>query len=350
LIAPGGIETSSRGLAAKLQKDGSLSWAYLTSIPCEGLTLDSKQEKALFTLKFPNRGIELHNYNLDNGGKDYIYEYELLDIDTIQDTEYANDFYWIAGYRTTLECFILKLSKTRRFIYMCPANTNIKSMIIPIKDPVVVGYSSANNPYLLKFGESDFTNVYNFEISNILSTSMSIQNRFKGDTQLTWAYASTVEDVYVTSLDIASDTVLWTKKLSQKMTDVVISYTEAFDEYVMVGKYTANSNNCFLRFSADDGSISFLKCTAVNSYTNYMISTSSLHTDFDANIFIGGQLNNENFFYIRTGVELGDASCYFQNSERKRSTEYSSESFKIVSQNLGYSLTSYLSNKINLLF
>ena len=75
MIAPGGAEASSKGLAAKMKNDGTLSWAYLFSIPCEGLTLDSKQERALFSLKFPNRGLELHNYNLDSGGKDYIYEF-----------------------------------------------------------------------------------------------------------------------------------------------------------------------------------------------------------------------------------------------------------------------------------
>lgn len=117
IIVCGSFE-GAKGLGAKIKPDGSFHWTYLFPLSCESMTLDSKQDRALFVLKFPNRGLELHNYNLKDGGKDFIYEYELTDIDSIHDSKYANDYYWITGYRTSTECFVLKLSKTRRYVYM----------------------------------------------------------------------------------------------------------------------------------------------------------------------------------------------------------------------------------------
>lgn len=136
----------------------------------------------------------------------------------------------------------------------------IQSMLIPLKDPIIVGYGSASNPFYVRVGESDFSIVKSIEISNVASNSMCIRNRFKGDTQLTWAYSATpTETVYVTSISYDDGKIQWTRKYSQAMTDVVIVYSEVFEHYIMVGKNSADSNNCFIRFDPDNGDMKFLK-------------------------------------------------------------------------------------------
>jgi hypothetical protein len=136
----------------------------------------------------------------------------------------------------------------------------ILSLLIPLKDPIIVGYGSTSNPFYVRVGESDLSIVKSIEIANVASNSMCIRNRFKSDTQLTWAYSATPsETVYVSSVDYNDAKIQWTKKYSQTMTEVVIVYTEVFEQYVMAGKNTVDLNNCFIRFDPDNGDMKFLK-------------------------------------------------------------------------------------------
>lgn len=96
-----GMFESTKGLAAKVNRDGSFAWGYITSITCQVMIMDSKQETALFVLYYPNRGMEIHNYNLEDGSKNYIYEYQMLDIQSINDGAYMNDYYWFIGTKGT---------------------------------------------------------------------------------------------------------------------------------------------------------------------------------------------------------------------------------------------------------
>ena len=57
----GNFETT-KGLGAKLNKSGTLAWAYLFSIPWEVMMLDTKQEYVMMVLKYPGRGVEIHRY------------------------------------------------------------------------------------------------------------------------------------------------------------------------------------------------------------------------------------------------------------------------------------------------
>jgi len=62
-----------------------------------------------------------------------------------------------------------------------------------------------------------------------------------------------------------------------------------------------------MRFKESNGHMTYLFCTAVSSESTYSIETSSLHLDTRTSIYIGGQIKSENFFYYRTGVEMGDS-------------------------------------------
>ena len=61
---------SVKGLGAKLNKNGTLAWAYLFSLPWEVLMLDSKQEYVLMVLRFEGRGMEIHRYKV-SGKKEF---------------------------------------------------------------------------------------------------------------------------------------------------------------------------------------------------------------------------------------------------------------------------------------
>ena len=300
---------SSKGLGAKLDKNGKLAWGYLFSIPCDMLMLDSKQENGFFVLNFPNRGLELHEYNLKTGTKNYLYEYQLADIDTVTDGIYYNDYYWIIGNQKTNICFILKISKTRRHVYLCPSTTKMWSIVFPTKNPVIVGTSGTNEPFLIQISDDEFKTTKSVKLSGVKSSDMQIRKRFEEDEELIWALSSSDDkSVHVTRVNVNTTSVRWTKKYNQKLSNVNIAYTHVFEEYLLVGKDTTLKRTCFMRFKHSGGEATFMFCTASGNNDNYNIYPSTLHLDPGSSLFIGGQLKLENFYFYRTGVELGDRS------------------------------------------
>lgn len=306
--------------------------------------LDSKQENGFFVLLFPNRGVELHSYALDTGAKNYIYEYQLTTIEAVQDGKYYNDYFWIIGSQTTGQCFLIKLSKTRRYVYLCPANNKFSNIVFPGSNPILSGYDTSFQPFLLQVGETDFATKWNVRLKNITSSIMAMVNRNEGDTMLTLAMSDTVDNsVYVTVINGNSTSLSWSQKYSQKLTNLNLRYTSVFSEYVLVGYDATKNRHCFMRFDSNSGRQSFLKCTADASATTYNIYTSSLHIDSGTTIYMGGQLKAENFFFYRTGVELGDASCMFTGSSFYTSSDYSHSKSYISTEDLSMTMTSHTS-------
>lgn len=88
-----------------------------------------------------------------------------------------------------------------------------------------------------------------------------------------------------------------------------------------------------MRLKETSGAVTYLKCTADGSTTAYKLYTSSLHLDSGTSAYFGGQLNSENIFIYRTGAEIGDESCMFQNSVLYNSTFYKHTSYDLKTEN-----------------
>lgn len=257
---------------------------------------------------------------------------------------FKNDYYWFIGYLNTGYCFVLKISSTRRYVYNCPANTKMWGMLIPDKSPMFVGNTNLNVPFMIKIDETSFSTSLNYQINNINSNYMSFKSSSQDDSNLMWSFSLTSDSsLYVTYFNTNSSSFTWTKKYNYQLSQPVLQYSVVFDEYFILAKDTVNNRICFIRFDYSDGGITFYKCNANNSLVAYKVYTTSLHVDAGSSIYFGGQLNNENFFMYRTGVELGDNSCIFQGSVVYPDTYYSTTNFDISFKNQSFTLTSDLS-------
>lgn len=286
----------------------------------------------------------MHNYNLETGTKNYIYEYQLTTVQAVQDGKYYNDYFWLVGSQTTGQCFLIKLSKTRRYVYLCPANNQFSNIIFPGANPIMSGYDNLFQPFILQIGESDFATKWNLRLKGITSNKMAMVSRYGGDSDIMLAMShNTDSSVYVTYINANTTSIGWTQKYSQKLINLNLRYTSVFIEYVLAGYDATKNRLCFLRFDPDSGSQTFFKCTADGSSTTYNIYTSSLHIDSGSSIYFGGQLNSENFFFYRTGVELGDASCMLTGSSFYSASDYSYTKADITSEELSMTMTSHTS-------
>lgn len=343
---------SSKGIGSKLNSEGVLQWGYTFPLPCEVLMLDSKQENAMMVLRYPSRGMEIHNYQISDGSKNYIYEYQISDILSFQDGAYANDYFWFVGYTTSGNWFILKMSETRRYTYKCPSSTKIWSIVFPAEDPVFVGNSAANKPFLIQIGSADFTTSVNVQLDGVLSKQMNLRNRFEEDVELTWALSEfATNKLFITQFNSNTTSLVWSKSYDLYYETVNIVYNTVFEDYILAGNEPTNNRACFLRFSRTNGAMNFLKCNKIGSGTTYNIYTSTLHVDTGSSIYIGGRLSGENFFYYRTGIELGDNSCPFNGSVLYNASDYSYSGASLSLSDLNMTMTSYLCKyKLNILF
>lgn len=224
-------------------------------------------------------------------------------------------------------------------------------MLIPDKSPIFVGNNNLNVPFLIKIDDTAFNITLNYQINNIYSNYMSLKSSSNDDSNLMWSFSLTTDNsLYITYLNTNSSSFTWTKKYNYKLSQPVLHYSKVFDEYFILAKDPVNNRACFIRFDYNDGSITFYKCNANNSFSTYNVYTTSLHTDSDSSIYFGGQLKNENFFVYRTGVELGDNSCIFQSSIVYPETFYSISNFDITYQNKTFTLTVDLSKKISRIY
>lgn len=133
------------------------------------------------------------------------------------------------------------------------------SLVFPTKEPVIVGSSGTNEPFLLQLSEDEFKTTKNVKLSGVKSNDMSIRKRFEGDEELIWALSSSEDkSVYITRVYVNTTSVKWTKKYNQKLSNVMIAYTHVFEDYMLVGKDTTNKRTCFMRFKHSGGEITFM--------------------------------------------------------------------------------------------
>ena len=230
---------------------------------------------------------------------------------------------------------------------MWPANTKMWNMLIPDKDPVIVGNNNANIPFIIKIGENDFATSLSYKISNINSDYMALRSSGADDTNLLWSLSLTSDkSLYLTYFNLNTTSFTWTKKYNYQVVKPMIQYSVVFDEYILLVRDEVNNRICFFRLDYSDGSITFYKCNANGSLVKYNVYTTSLFADQGSSIYYGGQLNQENFFIHRTGVELGDSSCSLQSSTIYTESYYSTTNFEISFQNQTLAMTSFLSKII----
>jgi len=302
----------------------------------------------MFGVKFSGRGIELHNYALATGAKNYIYEYQNDKIEFIDYSIFNSDYYWFVFHETSVTGFsyILKMSKTRRYVYLSNAKTTFSSLVFPDKNPLFVGFTDLNEPFLVQLNNSNFNNLWSRQISNVKSNMMTMKNRFANDITCIWALSDIVDrTIHIALVNANSSTIQWTKTYDQKLTNPNIAWAPVFAEYMLVGKDTDKSRHCFMRFTISGGEITYLFCTADGSISNYNLFTTSFHLDSKTSLYIGGQLNSENFFYYRTGAEIGDRSCLFIGSTLYNSSYYNSNQSDWVQVNHSLTWATYLDGR-----
>ena len=341
-----GLFESTKGLVSKVSKNGTFGWGYITQITCEVMIFDSKQQYGLFLLYFPNRGVEIHNYALEDGAKNYIYEYQLDTITSINDGAFYNDYFWFTGSQSTNNCYIMKLSKTRRYVYDCPSNIEMKSLWFPSSNPTLVGYDQNNYPQLLQINPSNFSTTIQMKLENMTSTDMWVRNRWESDAMMVWALTSSTNNtMHLAEININTTSIGWSKKYDLSLSYPVFEYNTVFEDYILIGMNTGLNKHCFVRFDPGSGSIKSVKCTENSSFATYAIHTQSLHIDSGSSIYIGGQLSSENFFYYKTGLELGDDSCLLSGSSFLDSSEYTIEAFDTSLSNTTLAITEQTSGR-----
>jgi hypothetical protein len=235
-----------KGLGAKIFENGTLAWAYLFPIACEVLVLDTRQENGMFGLYFPNRGLELHAYNLELGEKNYLYEYQDDTITKLSDITYYNDYYWIVFYgnSTSPYSYILKISKTRRSIYQSTTETSLINVVFPGDNPAFVGYTASNEPFMIQLNETSFQSIWKLKITSFNSSYMSFRNKQHGDANMVWALSDVSESkLYITYLNANESSVVWTNSYITGVQNVSISYASVFEEFMLLYLDTVNSRN-----------------------------------------------------------------------------------------------------------
>ena len=157
---------------------------------------------------------------------------------------------------------------------MWPANTKMWNMLIPDKDPVIVGNNNANVPFLIKIGENDFATSLSYKISNINSDYMALRSSGADDTNLLWSLSLTSDkSLYLTYFNLNTTSFTWTKKYNYQVVKPMIQYSVVFDEYILLVRDEVNNRICFFRLDYSDGSITFYKCNANGSLVKYNVYT-----------------------------------------------------------------------------
>lgn len=200
----------------------------------------------MFGLNFPNRGVELHNYELDSGTKNYLYEYQNNKIKNFGDAVYYNDYYWLVFYlnSTGNDSFILKMSKTRRSIYISTTQSSLINIAFPGDNPAFVGFTPNNEPFMIQLNETTLENIWMMKITSFNSTYMSLRNSQHGSQNMLWALSDISDNkLYITCLNANDTSITWTKSYTSGVLNVSISFAPVFEEYIVLYLDTINSRN-----------------------------------------------------------------------------------------------------------
>lgn len=245
IIVCGTFETE-KGIGARVQEVGQLSWGYLFPIPCQVFALDSKQENIMFGLKFVNRGIEFHNIKASDGSKNYIYEYQNEQIQDINYAGFNSDYYWFVFHENTTTdiSYIIKISKTRRFVYQGTTKSTFKGIVFPSSNPIFVGHTLSNEPYLIQINSTSFKGMWNLTLTNVVSNQMMIRNKADEDLKCIWALNNITDDVLIISaLNVNDTSVTWSKTYPKKFQYPNLAWAAVFEEYVLVGRDPDNQRH-----------------------------------------------------------------------------------------------------------
>lgn len=214
----------------------------------------------MFGLKFVGRGVELHNYNIGTGKKNYIFEYQNNKIDFIDYSTFSDKFYWFIFHETitTGMSYILKISQTRRYVYRSTSKSTFSSLVFPDKNPLLVGFTYLNEPFLVHLSNSEFESIWSTQISDVKSNMMIMKNRYDGDTSCIWALSDiSDEKIQISGIDANTSSISWTKTYEQKLASPYITYASVFEEYILVGKDNTRARHCFMRFKGS-GEMTYL--------------------------------------------------------------------------------------------
>lgn len=199
----------------------------------------------MFGLNVPNRGIEIQNYDADTGEKDYMYEYQNSNIKNLGNAVNYNDNFWVVFYTNSTDnnSYILKMSKTRRVVYVSTIQNSLISMAFPGDHPAFVGFTPLNEPYMIQLNDTTLESIWQLKVTSFNSNYMSLNS--KSDSQnMLWALSDVTEHkLYISYLNANSSLILWTNSYVTGVTNITIGFAPVFEEYVILYLDTANSKN-----------------------------------------------------------------------------------------------------------
>jgi hypothetical protein len=104
-----GLYEGTRGIIGKFTETGTAVWAYKTHLPVYTLQFDSKESVFSVTLMNPGVALEIHHYNISDGSKKFLYEYQ-ASLTKIHDSRIREDSSFVLAEITGGLSLIISIS------------------------------------------------------------------------------------------------------------------------------------------------------------------------------------------------------------------------------------------------